>query len=86
MFTRQSTKTYVCEATMKQYAIKLRLAVDDWIFITEDNGGNCWDLVPALFDTKEKAQSHLESMFKDRTNIYVKVVEYNGTESMVSNN
>lgn len=70
---------------MKQYAIKVNLSVNDWIYVTEDNGGNCWDLVPALFDTKEEAQSHLEDMFKNGTSINVKVVEYDEKESMVSN-
>jgi hypothetical protein len=23
---------------------------DDWIFVTEDSKGNCWDLRPVLFD------------------------------------
>jgi hypothetical protein len=23
---------------------------DDWIFVTEDSKGNCWDLQPVLFD------------------------------------
>ena len=30
----------VCEVTMKQYAIKVNLSVNDWIYVTEDNG-NC---------------------------------------------
>ena len=49
------------------------LAADDWIYITEDNGGNCWDLKPQLFKTKKEAIEHAK-IWKSR---HVKVVEYN---------
>lgn len=44
----------------KRYAIKMMLSADDWIYITEDNGGNCWDLVPLLLKQKKKQQSMLK--------------------------
>lgn len=49
------------------------LSADDWIYITEDNGGNCWDLVPLLFSTKKEAMEHAKIWSSRHT----KVVEYN---------
>jgi hypothetical protein len=37
-----------------KYAIKLTLAVDDYIYITEDTG-NCWDLQVRTFNSKLNA-------------------------------
>jgi len=56
----------------KRYAIKVMLSADDWIYITEDNGGNCWDLVPLLFKTKKEAMEHAKIWSSRHT----KVVEY----------
>lgn len=60
-----------------KYAVKIQLAVDDWIYVTEDNGGNCWDLTPVLFDDIQKAERFAEIWRKKyKDNRYVKVVEY----------
>lgn len=60
-----------------KYAVKIQLAVDDWIYVTEDNGGNCWDLTPVLFDDIQKAERFAEKWRKKyKDNRYVKVVEY----------
>ena len=60
-----------------KYAVKIQLAVDDWIYVTEDNGGNCWDLTPVLFDDIQEAERFAEIWRKKyKDNRYVKVVEY----------
>ena len=60
-----------------KYAVKIQLAVDDWIYVTEDNGGNCWDLTPVLFDDIQEAERFAEIWQKKyKDNRYVKVVEY----------
>ena len=28
---------------------------DDWIYVTEDSKGNCWDLQPMMFDNLTEA-------------------------------
>ena len=59
-----------------KYAVKVMLAVDDWIYITEDTGGNCWDLKPVLFDSRKAAEKYANAWrIKDRRRT-VKVVEY----------
>lgn len=59
-----------------KYAVKIMLAVDDWIYITEDTGGNCWDLQPVLFDSRKEAEKYADVWrIKDRRRT-VKVVEY----------
>jgi hypothetical protein len=55
-----------------KYAIKLELAEDDWIYITEDTPG-CTNLIPLLFDTKHDAK-RIASTWKPKN---TKVVEYN---------
>jgi len=65
-----------------KYAIKIRLAVDDWIYITKDTGGNCWELVPETFDTKDGAENFAENWRKDFGDTrFVKVVEYDPIET-----
>lgn len=60
-----------------KYAVKIQLAVDDWIYVTEDNGGNCWDLTPVLFNDIQEAERFAEIWRKKyKDNRYVKVVEY----------
>ena len=55
----------------------IQLAVDDWIYVTEDNGGNCWDLTPVLFNDIQEAERFAEIWQKKyKDNRYVKVVEY----------
>lgn len=59
------------------YAVKIRLAEDDWIFITEDTGGNCWDLTPVTFDDIKNAERFAEDLRKSHKDKRgVKVVEY----------
>ena len=41
---------------MTQYAIKVMLSVDDWIYVTEDCKGNPWNLQPRLFKSREDAE------------------------------
>lgn len=48
------------------------LAADDWIYITEDTGGNCWDLKPQLFKTKREAENAAK-IWKSRA---TKIVKY----------
>ena len=63
---------------MKKYAIKIMLAADDWIYITEDTHGKCWDLKPVLFSSRQEAETHAKiwrKNSKDRDR-FVKVVEY----------
>ena len=55
-----------------KYAIKLELAEDDWIYITEATPG-CTNLIPLLFDTKHDAK-RIASTWKPKN---TKVVEYN---------
>lgn len=60
-----------------KYAVKIQLAVDDWIYVTENNGGNCWDLTPVLFNDIQEAERFAEIWRKKyKDNRYVKVVEY----------
>lgn len=60
-----------------KYAVMIQLAVDDWIYVTEDNGGNCWDLTPVLFNDIQEAERFAEIWRKKyKDNRYVKVVEY----------
>ena len=59
------------------YAVKIRLAEDDWIFVTKDTGGNCWDLTPETFADIKDAERFAETWRKRyKDNRYVKVVEY----------
>lgn len=64
-----------------KYAVKIRLAVDDWIYITKDTGGHCWDLVAETFDTKDKAEEFAENWRKTSGDTrFVKVVEYDESQ------
>ena len=59
------------------YAVKILLAEDDWIFVTKDTGGNCWDLTPETFADIKDAERFAETWRKRyKDNRYVKVVEY----------
>lgn len=42
---------------MTQYAIKVMLCVDDWIYVTEDCKGNPFNLQPRLFNSREQAET-----------------------------
>jgi len=55
------------------------LTADDWIYVTKDTGGNCWDLVPETFNTRKKAEEFAKIWRKKRgTQSFVEVVEYDG--------
>jgi hypothetical protein len=56
-----------------KYAVKLELAEDDWIYITEDDSDNCWELVVKTFDNANDAEQ-FASIWKQKN---TKVVEYN---------
>jgi hypothetical protein len=56
-----------------KYAVKLELAEDDWIYITEDNSNNCWELIVKTFDNAKDAKQ-FASIWKQKN---TKVVEYN---------
>lgn len=64
----------------KQYAVKINLSVDDWIYVTKDSGmggGNCWDLEPVLFASENEAEDYAEiwrKKYNDKR--YVRVVEF----------
>lgn len=62
-----------------KYAVKIMLAADDWIYITEDTHGKCWDLKPVLFETQEQAEDFAKSWRKRGKERYVKVVEYDAS-------
>ena len=56
-----------------KYAVKLELSEDDWIYITEDNSNNCWELTVKTFDNAKDAEQ-FASIWKQKN---TKVVEYN---------
>lgn len=57
------------------YAIKVQLAVDDWIYITEDTG-TCMDLVPVLFSNKNQAQQYANAWRIPGRKRTVEIVKY----------
>jgi len=52
---------------------------DDWIFITEDSKGNCWDLRPVLFDDINDALEYARTFTVQGKEHNVKVVNYDET-------
>jgi hypothetical protein len=59
-----------------KFAVKVMLAADDWIYVTEDTHGKCWDLQPVLFDTRTEAEKYAKSWTKKGGKRFVKVEEY----------
>lgn len=59
-----------------KYAIRVQLAADDWIFITEGEG-SMFELQPVLYDTEHEAWEAADIWIKEgqRKN-FVQVVEY----------
>lgn len=55
---------------MKKYAIKVPLAVDDYIYVTEHDS-NTFDLKPVLYDSEQEAIRASEIWGS-----FAKVVEY----------
>lgn len=61
---------------MKKYAIKVRLSVGDWIYVTNIDG-NLWEEPePILFETEEDAEKFAHSWRQKGKESFVKVVEY----------
>lgn len=61
---------------MIKFAVKVMLSVDDWIYITEDTHGKCWDLKPVLFDTRAEAEEYAKTWRVRGKDDCVKVEEY----------
>ena len=49
---------------------------DDWIFVTEDTKGHCWDLRPVLFDDINDALEFAATFAIEGKEHNVKVVNY----------
>ena len=49
---------------------------DDWIFVTEDTKGKCWDLRPVLFDDINEALEFAKGWTIPGKEHNVKVVSY----------
>lgn len=62
-----------------KYAVKIMLAADDWIYITEDTHGKCWDLKPVLFEHREQAEDFANTWRKKGKEQLVKVVDYDAS-------
>ena len=67
---------YMNGVRMNKFAVKVMLAVDDWIYVTEGTRGKCWDLKPVLFDTRPEAEEYAKSWTKKGVERFVKVVDY----------
>ena len=66
---------------MRKYAIKICLdGKDDWIFVTEDTKGECWDLRPRLFTDLTEALECAKVFTIEGKEQNVQVVNY--TESV----
>ena len=59
---------------MKKYAIMVQFGVenDDWIYVTQENKGDMYDLKPIVYDTLAEAVQ-AKQIWKN-----AKVVEYEG--------
>jgi len=58
-----------------KYAIKIQLAADDWIFITEKQG-TMFELQPVLYNTEQEAWEAAEIWLKkEKRKDFVQVVE-----------
>ena len=59
-----------------KYAIRIQLAADDWIFVTEEQG-TMFELQPMLYDTEQEAWEAAEIWLKkEKRKDFVQVVEY----------
>lgn len=58
-----------------RYAIKIALAADDWIYVTEP-GGTMFEVRPVLFNTRELAEEHANIWRLAGKESCVKVVRY----------
>jgi hypothetical protein len=60
-------------ASDHKWAILLELSADDHIYVTEDNGDNCWDLKVKVYDTVDEA---LEALVKWKNGVVVPFDQY----------
>ena len=58
-----------------KYAIKIMLAADDWIYVSEPTG-TMFEVRPLLFDTLDAAREHSKIWMKKGYEDGVKVVEF----------
>lgn len=58
-----------------KYALMMKLGEGDWIYVTEDKGGNCWDLHPVIYESKERAE-RAAAIWRNHGASNCKVVEY----------
>lgn len=61
-----------------KYAVKVQLAVDDWIYATEDTGQCDFDLRPVLFHSRKAAEQFAAGWRLEGKEGNVKVEEYEG--------
>lgn len=59
-----------------RYAIKLELAVDDWIYVTEKDDSTMFGLRPMLFKTRDEAEEYAQTWRIEGKEALVKVVRY----------
>ena len=65
------------DLTTGQWAVMVCLdGKEDWIFVTEDSKGNCWDLRPVLFDDINDALEFANSWAIPGKEQNVKVINY----------
>ena len=65
------------DLTNGKWAIMVCLAgKDDWIFVTEDSKGDCWDLRPLLFDDINDALEFAQGWVLPGKEENVQVVNY----------
>ena len=70
-------KMAIEDLTNDKWAIMVCLdGKDDWIFVTEDSKGNCWDLRPVLFDDINVALEYAKTWTVPDKEHNVKVVSY----------
>ena len=75
--TSEEMKQYCKQDVKVTYAVQIKLSEDDWIYVTEDTGGNCWDLTPETFTTILDAERFADAWrIKYKDSRYVRVVEY----------
>lgn len=66
-----------------EYAIKVMLSVDDWIYVTEDSRGDLNNINPVLFKSKEDAENFANTWRLKGKEAYVKVVRYKENENWI---
>jgi hypothetical protein len=65
------------DLTKNKWAVMVCLdGKDDWIFVTEDSKGNCWDLHPVLFDDLTEALEYAKVFSIPGKEQNVQVVSY----------